>query len=379
TSWLANCNPTYNNSPNSFLHPKSPISFLIVSSPPCRRMFGSQLLRSRYPVSGLGSVTDHPRLIHRIPNSLANCFCQFPFRNLSTFVNCYKLKPIIVTGQHSHGSFGPKSRYSHGSEYLEASLLISETVRHYRLRERGFQEDVNWQPNDPYLPLSQAKDISTDSSSLGLEFLHLFHSPTIFLKISCEGEFLLPIAVGEFAVKKLIDSLQEDIQSDCPNQFQFARNCVSELGYQVKMVKITERVGNIYHARIYFSKVGVKESFNIDARPSDAINLARRCKVPIYVNKQVFLTDAIRISYRRGRVHDAKPCYDVLLDSASEEPELLSEELDVVNNLNLAIQEERYLDAVSKFHSCHISVLSKEYEHPSGFLHLQQVSSNGLV
>ena len=37
-------------------------------------------------------------------------------------------------------------------------------------------------------------------------------------------------------------------------------------------------------------------------------------QVPIYVNKQIILTDAIRIVYGVGRARDTKSVYDVVLD-----------------------------------------------------------------
>lgn len=37
-------------------------------------------------------------------------------------------------------------------------------------------------------------------------------------------------------------------------------------------------------------------------------------QVPIYVNKQIILTDAIRIVYGMGRARDTKSVYDVVLD-----------------------------------------------------------------
>lgn len=37
-------------------------------------------------------------------------------------------------------------------------------------------------------------------------------------------------------------------------------------------------------------------------------------QVPIYVNKQIVLTDAVRISYGMDRVRDSKSAYDVSLD-----------------------------------------------------------------
>lgn len=37
-------------------------------------------------------------------------------------------------------------------------------------------------------------------------------------------------------------------------------------------------------------------------------------QAPIYVNKQIVMTDAIKISFATGRVRDSKSTYDVSLD-----------------------------------------------------------------
>lgn len=98
-------------------------------------------------------------------------------------------------------------------------------------------------------------------------------------------------------------------------------------------------------------------------------------QVPIYVNKQIISTDAIRIIYGAGKARDTKSVYDVVLDryccacskglgfhvtsfywtvplsmseifsSASDGPDLVAEELDLVRNMKKAITEERYNDA----------------------------------
>ncbi|XP_058185192.1 bifunctional nuclease 2 isoform X3 [Rhododendron vialii] len=149
---------------------------------------------------------------------------------------------------------------------------------------------------------------------------------------------------GEFAVEKLIDSTSEDESWDCcPNQFQLVRNLAETLGYKVTMVKITERVVNTYFARILFCKPGEIDILSVDARPSDAINVAVRCRVPIYVRKQIVLTDGIRIGNGMGR----KSIYDASLDSAADGPDIVAEELDLVMNMNLAVKEERYSDAAT--------------------------------
>ncbi|XP_062102717.1 bifunctional nuclease 2 [Humulus lupulus] len=258
--------------------------------------------------------------------------------------------PIFIRCNSSSSSSGSRSTNNGGDrdrdDYLEATLLLSETMSHYRMLRRGFKEDT-WRQSTPnmFRFSVQRKELRPDFNLISQGFLHRFQNPTIFLKISCDGDFLLPIVVGEFAIEKLVDANWGDGNGETPNQFQFMKNLVEKLGYEVHMVKITERVVNTYFARLYFSKPGEKDIISVDARPSDAINVAHRCKAPIYVNKHIVVTDAIRISYGMGRVRDAKSTYDVSLDSAVEGPDFLSQELVLVKNIDLAVKEERYKDA----------------------------------
>ncbi|XP_044503601.1 bifunctional nuclease 2-like isoform X4 [Mangifera indica] len=134
------------------------------------------------------------------------------------------------------------------------------------------------------------------------------------------------LVTGEFAVEKIIDALLREDNG-------------------VNMVQITKRVVNTYFAKLYLSKPGKSDIISLDVRPSDAINVANRCKAPIYVSKEIVLEDTIRIGYGTGRGRDAKPTYDVYLDSASEGPDLVAEELNLVRNMDIAVKEERYSDA----------------------------------
>ncbi|KAJ9561763.1 hypothetical protein OSB04_006923, partial [Centaurea solstitialis] len=223
--------------------------------------------------------------------------------------------------------------------------LCAETMMHHQMRIQGYQEVIKWQPTGKLFPFSgQGKGPRPSIQMLGPEFLQQYRSPTIFLKISCDcdGDYLLPIIVGEYAVEKLISSSLED-EGDS-NQFQLVRNMVAKLGYEVKRVQITERVNNIYFANICFHKPGT-EDIRVDARPSDAINVAKRCRAPIYVSKRIVLTDAVKIVYGMANLRDRKPTYDVFLDSAIDGPDVLAEELDIVTKMNIAAKEERYDDA----------------------------------
>lgn len=101
-------------------------------------------------------------------------------------------------------------------------------------------------------------------------------------------------------------------------------------------------------------------------------------QAPIYVSKQIVLTDAVKIVYGVNKLRDKKPTYDVFLDrytlhlspvsvklkspkypsmwltwfqisislySAIDGPDVLAEELDLVTKMNLAVKDERYSDA----------------------------------
>ncbi|KAM4118534.1 hypothetical protein ACB094_02G210400 [Castanea mollissima] len=249
-------------------------------------------------------------------------------RNNNSNNNSFQIQTqsmLIVSCKSSSGRFGGRSGNAHDRndhDFLEASLLLSETVLHHRMRRQGYQEERKWPSPGQSTPFSvQLKKPRVNVDVIGENFLRRFQNPTIFLKISCDGDFLLPIIVGEFAVEKLIDPQWEDKNGVFPDQFNFVRDLVEKLGYQVTMVRITERVTNTYFARLYFSKA------------------------PIFVSRQIVLEDAIKIGYGMGRTRDTKCTYDVSLDSAADGPDILLEELDLVKNMNLAIKEERYKDA----------------------------------
>ncbi|KAK9010974.1 hypothetical protein V6N11_043836 [Hibiscus sabdariffa] len=303
-------------------------------------MLGAQLCSRTF--SPFWVFLDSSNAYHSTPSFSFPSLRSSSIRLRFTAIRRPSPKRVVISCHSIHGSFGPQfsNEDDPDHQFLEASLLVSDTVWHYRMLRQGFKDDTKWQSSRRHHPMSRPK-----FTSIGESFLSRFPSPTIFLKISCDGDFLLPIIVGEFAVEKLIASFWGDENGDCPDQFHLVKHVVEKLGYEVKMVRITKRVVNTYFAKLYFTKPGENDVISVDARPSDAINVANRCKAPIYVSKQIVLEDAIRIGYGMGRVRDSKPTYDVLLDSAADGPDLLTEELNLLKNINLAVEEERYNDA----------------------------------
>ncbi|KAM1261520.1 hypothetical protein ACFX14_026752 [Malus domestica] len=296
----------------------------------------------------LAAIRPIPNTSSSSSSSSRHLVCTVRLGFIRSPKRCRSLKSLRITCCNSSSrSRSSNADDHHDFDYIQASLLLSETISHYRMQRRGFQEETKWQSSGKMRPFSvRASRQHHFFDTLGRNFVQRFQSPTIFLKISCDGDFLLPIVVGEFAIENLIDGQWGDENGDSPDQFHFMRNLVDKLGYQVNMVRITERVRNAYFARLYLSKVPGENGFlSVEARPSDAINFAHRCKAPIYVNKQIVLTDAVRISYGMGGGRETKSCYDVSLDSAIEGPDSLIQELGLVKNINQAIKEERYKDA----------------------------------
>ena len=63
---------------------------------------------------------------------------------------------------------------------------------------------------------------------------------------------------------------------------------------QVTKVRVHLLVGNTYHARVHYAPSPAMRAagatggeVDVDARPSDAINLAVRFKAPLYISKEV--------------------------------------------------------------------------------------------
>ncbi|RYQ81180.1 hypothetical protein Ahy_Scaffold1g107169 isoform A [Arachis hypogaea] len=288
-------------------------------------------------------------------------------------------KSVLISCDSSRGPSRTRSSFGdHHDDYLEASLLLSETISHYHMWRHRSQEELQWKSSTPSIPIAvQGRNLRSDNNLMRQSFLQRFQNPTIFLKISCDGDYILPIVVGKVAIEKLIDPEVEE-NGVCPDQFQLAKNVVERLDhekfysnsivphnatmlghcqincskvflhllFQVIMVRITERVVSTYFARVYLSQPGKSNIISVDARPSDAINIANRCKAPIYVSKQIVLADAIRLGYGMGRAHNKRPTYDVVLDSAVDGPDLVAEELSMMNNMHIAIKHERFEDAV---------------------------------
>jgi uncharacterized protein len=97
------------------------------------------------------------------------------------------------------------------------------------------------------------------------------------------GERRLPIIIGSFEAQHIALEL-EGIKPPRPLTHDLIRNVIEQLGFSVSYVYINELRDGTFFAKI---KMDVGSIDEIDSRPSDAIALALKFAVPIYVSDEV--------------------------------------------------------------------------------------------
>ena len=120
-------------------------------------------------------------------------------------------------------------------------------------------------------------------SIAGLTMDPVSNTPIIILK-SEEDEQAVPIWIGLLEATSIASALQ-NIKYDRPMTHDLLKNFADTLEISIVKVEVCDLKDNTFYARIYF--VSKDQSFDIDARPSDAIALALRFKAPIYVEDSV--------------------------------------------------------------------------------------------
>ena len=106
----------------------------------------------------------------------------------------------------------------------------------------------------------------------------------ILLLKEIDGNDTLPIWIGRPEADSIALALGK-ITTPRPLTHDLIKNVIDGLKLKATKIVITEIVDNTYYALIYIEKNGVEIS--IDSRPSDAIAVGIRMKVPIFVEKNV--------------------------------------------------------------------------------------------
>ncbi|MGD2252849.1 MAG: bifunctional nuclease family protein [Anaerolineales bacterium] len=99
-----------------------------------------------------------------------------------------------------------------------------------------------------------------------------------------KSDRFLPIWIGPYEAEAITVSLQQ-MEVARPLTHDLLRNVLKSLGAEVLRVSITELREDVFYARIMVQANG--RELEIDSRPSDALALAVRVHVPIFVDDAV--------------------------------------------------------------------------------------------
>lgn len=106
----------------------------------------------------------------------------------------------------------------------------------------------------------------------------------VILLREAESERQLPIWIGPFETDAIVVELQE-VETARPLTHDLLRAVIEQLGGKVSHVLVNALVDETFTARVFIDQDGTL--LEIDSRPSDAIALAVRAKVPIFVAEEV--------------------------------------------------------------------------------------------
>jgi bifunctional DNase/RNase len=114
----------------------------------------------------------------------------------------------------------------------------------------------------------------------------------VFLKVPGDAR-VLPIFIGANEAQSIAIAFNEQTPPR-PLTHDLMKNVLGLLDVEVVKVQVTRLTDNTFFGRIHLRKEGIEE-MDVDARPSDAIALALRYRVPIFVHKALYEAAAIMV------------------------------------------------------------------------------------
>lgn len=100
-----------------------------------------------------------------------------------------------------------------------------------------------------------------------------------------DGVLSLPLFVGQFEAEAIVLSLQE-IEISRPQPHDLIRSAIKALDANIRSVEITHMNAATFFAEILLEDTYGRE-IHLDCRPSDAIAVALRANVPIFVDRKL--------------------------------------------------------------------------------------------
>ncbi len=114
--------------------------------------------------------------------------------------------------------------------------------------------------------------------------VHMLSSQHVVLLKQTDRERYLPIWIGPWEANAIATRLQ-GVTSERPLTHDLFATTLAELGVELQRVIVSSLADETFHATLELEKDG--HTYAVDARPSDALALAVRTGVRIYVSTEV--------------------------------------------------------------------------------------------
>jgi bifunctional DNase/RNase len=145
-------------------------------------------------------------------------------------------------------------------------------------------------------------------------------------------ERYLPIWIGPYEAESITIALQ-DIEVARPQTHDLLKNLIISMNARLKRVEISELKDDVFYGNLVVDQDG--NEINVDTRPSDALALAVRSRVPIFVSKDVMESAGIIPEIEPGGDEESTDQDIEEMKQAMETEERLSVFEDFLQNLDL--------------------------------------------
>ena len=127
----------------------------------------------------------------------------------------------------------------------------------------------------------------------GIAIDPLNQSPIVVLRNKENPKEVIPIWIGHPEASSILMVLN-NVELPRPMTYELMKTLIEQLGGEPESIEVSDVREGTYYATIYL-KTSDGKLLEIDARPSDAINLALRFGIPIYVSEKVMRESKVNI------------------------------------------------------------------------------------
>ena len=153
------------------------------------------------------------------------------------------------------------------------------------------------------------------------------------------ADMYLPIWIGPAEADSIAVKLQ-DVSVPRPLTHDLLNLVITTLGGEVSHIVVSELLNDTFYAKITIQLNG--NSFEVDCRPSDALALAVRVKVPIYVEDEVMQKAGVALDPETGKpIIGGEPEEKAVVKMSEDELKRLSAFKEFIGGLDLEDFEKK--------------------------------------